>query len=163
MALAVVFLTYGYLCRLAGIYFFWESKSIGWAIFFIGIIALLADSIKNKAVKEKKAIPEKIGIGIIVFVLLIQLILIIAIRFSDAYSTAKTFVSHEPAIQSELGNLTGFSLMPFGSIHVMTGSDGTSGEAAISLTIKGEKKFSDATVYLVKYPGEENWQVTGIE
>lgn len=44
----IVLILYGNISRIIDIYFFWESKSIGWNILFIGIIGLLLSLIKQK-------------------------------------------------------------------------------------------------------------------
>ena len=159
LAVGLVFVIYGYLIRLAGLYLFWESKSIGWAIIFIGLIGLLSDRIKTKKEKEKKSTFEKIGIGVIVFILLIQTILISVIPFTDAYLVAKKYIKDNQQLTDEIGNVESFGLIPTGGIQKATDSQGTYGSATINLTVKGEKKYKDITVYVVKYADQPEWRV----
>jgi len=140
-AFGLIFMLYGYLGRLAGINFFWESKSIGWAIIFIGLIGFLSDRIKTKKEKEKKPVLEKIGIGIIVFILLIQTVLISTTPFTDAYSIAKEYIKNSEQLTAEIGIVEGFGLMPIGGIQRAKDSQGTYGSATINLTVKGEKEI----------------------
>lgn len=154
---------YGYLCRLIGIYFFWESKSIGWTLLFIGLIGFLSNRIKNKITEKKKTLLEKIGIGIIIFILLVQTILVTVIPFTDAYSVAKTYLTNDNSFKTEIGNITGFGLIPTGGIQKTTDSSGEYGSATINLTVKGDKKFKDITIYVVKNADSPDWKVEGIE
>jgi hypothetical protein len=159
----LIFILYGYLCRLIGLYFFWESKSVGWTLLFIGVIGFLSNRIKIKTTEKKKTLLEKIGIGIITFILLVQTILITVIPFTDAYSVAKTYLINDTSLKTEIGNITGFGLIPTGGIQKTTNSSGDYGNATINLTVKGDKKFKDITIYVVKNVDSPEWKVEGIE
>ncbi|MFN8776588.1 MAG: hypothetical protein ACK5XV_07465 [Flavobacteriales bacterium] len=159
----LIFILYGYLSRIAGIYFFWESKSIGWAILFTGIISFLAHRIKMKTPEANNTALEKIGIGVIVFVLLIQTILISMIPFTDACSVAKKHIIEGAALHNEIGAIHGFGLIPTGAIQKTINSSGEYGSATINLTVKGDLKFKDITIYVVKYADSPEWKVEGIE
>jgi hypothetical protein len=159
----LVFVLYGYLCRLIGLYFFWESKSIGWTLLCIGLIGLLSKLIKIKATEKKKALLEKIGIGICIFVLLVQTILVAVIPSTEAYSVAKKYVGDNAKLKMEIGSVHGFGLVPTGGIQKATDSSGEYGSATINLIAKGEKKFKDITVYVVKNADSSYWNVEGIE
>lgn len=159
----LTFIVYGYLCRLIGIYFFWESKSIGWALLFIGLIGYLSNRVKIKTNNKAKTNLEKIGIGIIIFILLVQTILILVIPNTDAYSSAKAYIRNDEKLKTELGNINGFGLIATGGIQTTTDSYGEYGNATINLTVKGNKKFKDITVYIVKYADSAEWKVEGME
>lgn len=140
LTVSLVLLAYGYLCRLIGINFFWESKSLGWAILLIGLIGLLADRIDIKDNENKKTLLEKIGIGLLVFILLVQCILVAVIPFSNAYESTKTYIKNDDSLKKELGEIQGFGLITTGGIQKTTDSSGEYGNAEINLTVKGEKK-----------------------
>jgi hypothetical protein len=159
----LILIIYGYLCRSVGLYFFWESKSIGWTLLLIGIIKFLSDRIKLKKADKRKYLLEQIIIGVICFVFLIQAILLTVIPFSDAYTVAKTYLQNNNDIKNEVGAVTGFGLIPTGGIQKSTDSQGESGNAAITLTVKGDKKFKDVIIYLVKSPDTTAWVVNGLE
>lgn len=159
----LTFILYGYLCRLIGLYFFWESKSIGWTLLFIGVIGFLSHRIKIKSTEKKKTILEKIGIGLIVFILLVQTILVAVIPFTDAYSAAKSYLINDTNLKTEIGNITGFGLIPTGGIQKTTDSTGEYGSATINLTIKGDKGFKDIAIYVVKNADSSDWKVEGID
>lgn len=154
---------YGYLARLVGLYFLWESKSIGWTILFIGVVGFLSNRIKLKKSEKKKVVLEKIGIGLIVFILFVQTLLMVIIPFTDAYSVAKSYVKNDSIIKSQLGDIIGFGLIPTGSIQKTTDSSGDYGNATINLTIKGYKKYMDATIFVVKYADMTAWNVEEIQ
>jgi hypothetical protein len=159
----LVLVMYGYLCRLIALYFFWESKTIGWTLLCIGIIGFLYDRIKINKTGEKKTLIEKIGIGIIAFSLLVQCMLLAIILFSEAYSAAKLYLIKDTHLKKEIGNIRGFGLIPIGSIEVITDSIGEYGTATINLTVKGDPKFKDVTIYLAKYADRPDWEVQEIE
>jgi hypothetical protein len=159
----LLFIIYGYLCRAVGLYFFWESKSVGWTLLLISIISFLADRIKIKKTEKRKHLVEQIIIGFICFIFLIQTILLTVIPFSDAFTVAKTYLQNNDDIKNEVGNVTGFGLIPTGGIQKSTDSQGESGNAAITMTVKGDKKFKDLIIYVVKRPDTTAWVVDGLE
>lgn len=160
---SLILLVYGYLCRLMAIYFFWESKSLGWAILLIGIIGLLSDRIKSNDDQNKKSIGEKIGIGILVFILFVQGIVVAVTPFSDAYESTKDYIKNDDALKRELGEIQGFVLIPRGRFQKTTDSSGEYGNAEINLTIKGEKKYRDIVVYVAKTTDSPDWKVESLE
>jgi hypothetical protein len=153
---------YGYVCRVIGIYFFWESKYIGWAIIIIGIISFLFDRVRLKKAGGKKSLLEKIGIGILIFFLFVQAILVIVIPNTDAYKVAKQYLYNNSRLKNDIGEIKGFALVPLGAIQKSSSENVESGNATILLTVKGQKKFMDVTVYIEKKPGME-WIVTSAE
>ena len=163
LMVGLLFVIYGYVCRLSGFYFFWESKSIGWAIVFIGIISLLFDRIKIKRKSGEKSIFERIGIAVIGFILLVQLMLISIVPITDAYAVAKKVLKDDAKLKSEIGEIQAFVLIPIGGIQKTTDSEGTYGSATINLTAKGQNKFKDITIYVTKYADQPEWIVEGIE
>jgi hypothetical protein len=159
----LTFILYGYLCRIIGFHLFWESKSIGWALLLIGLVGFLSNRININTTEKKKTLLEKIGIGIIIFILLVQTILIAVIPFTDAYSVAKTYLINDANVKTEIGNITGFGLIPTGGIQKTTDSSGEYGSATINLTVKGDRAFKDITIYVVKNADSPDWKVEGIE
>ncbi|KAA2242982.1 hypothetical protein F0L74_10700 [Chitinophaga agrisoli] len=163
LAAGLLLIIYGYLCRSLRLYFFWESRAIGWDFFCMGIIMLLTDLIRVKSVLQKHTLPEKIGIGIISFILLAQAIFLVLLPFTDAYITARDYLPESPELCEEVGDISSFSLMPAGGIQQTADSSGQYGNAAISLIVKGEKKFADITIFVAKYPDSTAWKVEGID
>ena len=153
---------YGYLCRAVGLYFFWESKYIGWSLIFLGMIGFLINRIKIKKVQRRKTLLEKIGIGILIIVLLAQCILVSVVPYTDAYKASREFLLNDQRLKNEIGNIRNISLIPLGSIQKNTTGGIETGNATLLLIIKGEKKFKDVTVYVEKAPGKD-WAVIGTE
>jgi hypothetical protein len=163
LTVSLVLLLYGYLCRLIGIYFFWESKSLGWAILLVGLIGLISDRLSIKDSENKNTLPEKIVIGLLVFILCIQCILVVIIPFSTAYESAKAHIKNNETLKNEVGEIQGFGLIPTGGIEKSTDSSGEYGSAEINLTVKGEKCFKDIVVYVIKTADSPEWKVESFE
>jgi len=154
----VAFLLYGYLCRPLGIYFFWESKTIGWTLFWITIALVLRNRIKSKKLQKKSAIPEKIGIGLSVFVVLLKGILFFAIQQTSAYDKALIFINEDKGIQNEVGAVKGVFFVPFGGMSMSSGPQGTTGQADLNFVVKGSKKYIDLNLLMAKEL-EGDWRI----
>ncbi len=145
---------YGYLCRLLNIYFFWESKTIGWTLFWVVIIFMLRDSLK-----KKKAVPEKIGIGICIFILLLRGVMFFVIPQTEVYTEAEKFIRRDGEITQKTGEVKSIMLIPYGGIGMTTGRNGSAGEADLHFIVKGGKKFIDLHLYMSK-TFETEWKIT---
>ncbi len=154
----IIFLLYGYLCRFTGLYFFWESKTIGWILFWICIIFLLKDRIKTQKNQKKKAIPEKIGIGLSAFVIVIKAVLFIAIPHTAAFESAANFIKTNQEIKTKAGTVNSIFIVPFGGMSLTTGSQGSAGEADLHFIIKGSEKYIDLNLLMNK-DFDTNWQI----
>lgn len=160
---ALLFTIYGYICRFAGIYFFWESKSIGWVLLFIALIGLLLQRIKMKKMINKESTGEKIAIGFIIFLLLVKTSLLVITPFTDAYAAAQKHLLNDSALQAEVGTIQGFSIIPSGKFNKSSHNGRDTGSAAITLILKGEKKFKEVTVFVTKQEDQNEWVVEGVE
>jgi len=156
--LTSVLFIYGYLCRAIGLYFFWESKPIGWELLFITIISLLIIRVRTKKIINRKTLSEKILIGLIVFVLSIQCVIIIIAPQSDAYKAAKQFILTDKSISSKIGDVYDITILPLGQIKTTSNSSGETGIADLHLIVKGKLKFIDFEVQLIK-PIDSNWTI----
>jgi len=148
---------YGYLCRL-GIYFFWESKHIGWNLLLISVIGYLSGRIKKKKEQKKNSIGEKIGIGFIIFLFVVESIMFTIIVNTSAYSAIKKFIYNNDQLRSEVGNIKGISIVPVGGIGGSSGEAGETGEGEINLIVKGDKKYKDLTLHVFKEI-QTDWQI----
>jgi hypothetical protein len=162
LGLGLLLLVYGFISRIAPINFFWESISVGWGLIFLGIIGLLLSGINKRKANNRKTLWNKIGIGFICFIILIQTILIIVIPNTDAYSVSKKFIMNSEELKLEVGNIKGFGLIPTGGVSFQTDSNGETGSANINLIIKGDRAFKSVTVFVFKDYGKD-WEVYGIE
>jgi hypothetical protein len=154
----IAFLLYGYLCRLVGLYFFWESKTIGWTLFWIAVIFILRDRIKQKKLQSKKTLFEKIGIGFSVFVIIIKGVLFFATQQTTAFESATNFIKTNPEIKAKVGTVTNIFLVPLGGMSMTTSSQGSAGQADLNFIVKGSKKYIDLNLLLNKDFGT-NWQI----
>ncbi len=145
-----VILVYGYLCRLFSINIFWESKVIGWTLLLVTLLFILKQRINWKKSINRKTISEKIGIGFIIFVLLIQMFLFFIIPQTNAYKTAREFMKNDKAINNEVGEITGITLLPYGGISISSSSEGEQGQADLNFIIKGTKKNKDCNLQVEK-------------
>jgi hypothetical protein len=154
----LVFLLYGYLCRLLSLYFFWESKSIGWTLFWIAIILILRERIKSKMTQKKSTIPEKIGIGFCILILLAKGVIFFATQQTSAYDKALVFINADKSIREQVGSVNGVSLIPYGSFSMSSGPEGTQGQADLYFIIKGSKKYAELNLSMEKDTDTE-WKI----
>jgi hypothetical protein len=151
-------LLYGYSCRLFRLYFFWESKTVGWIFFWVMIIAILAERIKSKKLQNKKTLREKIGIGCSVFVIIIKGVLFFATRQTSAYDSALYFIKTNQNIRSNVGIVNSVFVVPFGGMSMTTNSQGTAGQADLHFIVKGSKKYTDLNLLMNKDLNTK-WQI----
>lgn len=161
--LGVILTLYGFLSRAINLFFFWESKPIGWILILMGIIGFLFDRVKRKNRSNKKSILEKVGIGIGIFVIIIRVLLMIVIPRTDAYHTAKDFITKDEILAKELGRIKSFGFIYSGGIEKTIDEQGTYGTATINLIVKGQKRYKDISVYVVKYADRDTWEVVSVE
>lgn len=154
----IVFLLYGYLCRFVGLYFFWESKTIGWVLFWLVVIFVLRDRIKDKKLQNKKTLLEKIGVGLSIFVIIIKGVMFFVVPQTTAFDRAVSFIKSNPTIQNNVGTVKNVFLVPLGRISMKTGPQGSAGEADLHFIIKGSKKFMDINLLMSK-GFETDWQI----
>lgn len=161
----LLFILYGYLCRLAGIYFFWESKSIGWFLLFVALFGLIRKRIRKKKREnpDYKAYTEKCGIAIAIFSLLLKVAVFFLVSSSAAFADAKKFLLKDSLTIAELGEIKSFSVVPWGGMNAPCDSTEIRKSAKIILILKGEKKYKQLTVSLIKYPDQKEWEVKRIE
>lgn len=157
----IALIAYGYLCRLLNIYFFWDSKTIGWIVLLIALVSYLFDLRRSRRRRGKKTIWVKIGICFFLFGLMLLPFVFFELKTSDAYQSAVEYLSSDLTTKSELGNIKGFGLVPTGSVQTITINGAQSGEAYFDLIVKGDKKYKDVTVYLTKTP-DLFWTVTSV-
>jgi hypothetical protein len=81
---------------------------------------------------------------------------------SDALRAAKTYVGKNDALARELGPVHGFGFTCTGSVEVSSDASGEWGTADIVLIAKGEKKFKELEVWLVKEKTTA-WEVKAIQ
>jgi len=155
-------LIYGYLCRILNIYFFWDSRTLGWITLLIALTGFLIGLKKKRKLQGKKTIWIKIGIVVLIFGLSIMPIVIFMLKSSEAYQSAIEYIRTDPQIKTLVGDIQGFGLIPTGQTSSTTINGAESGEAQFDIIVRGDKKYIDITVSLKKTP-ETTWKVVSIE
>ncbi|SFM79644.1 hypothetical protein SAMN05428949_0824 [Chitinophaga sp. YR627] len=158
MITTAVFLIYGYSCRFLGVYFFWESKSIGWVLFFVTLILFLLDRIKLEKTRNGKTIGEKIGIAVQSLVLVTKAVLFFVIPHTEFYENAKSYIMTNPGIEQQTGPVNDIFLLPYGAISSRSNSAGTTGQADLHFVVKGRDKYIDLNLLMGKETGSD-WQI----
>jgi len=159
---AICLIVFGYLIRMVDLYFFWESKPIGFTLLLISLAIILRKDIITRKNKKLKNIWSHIGFWLISFTVFVKILMLATMPNTDAYEAAKVYLKNNSDLRTEIGEVTGHTILPSGSIQTTTDSNGTYGSAAISLIIKGENKFIERTIYLNKSP-DEDWAVVAVE
>ncbi|GGA86900.1 hypothetical protein [Puia dinghuensis] len=159
--IGIIVIAYGFLCRPLHVDFFWESDTFGWVVFIIGLALLLVKRIKVKRETGRKAIGEKIGVGLSLLAIVLIVIINIVMNNSDAVRTAKNYILTNDSLKREMGDIRGFGFTYSGGMEVSSDQGGEEGSADISLIVKGSKKFRDLEVYVVKEKGGD-WKVENI-
>lgn len=162
LVVGVLFIIYGYFGRAANIFFFWESRYIGFAILFIGLIAYLVSRIKVNRTQSKKSLFEKIGIGILIFILLVQAVFFVIAPSTSAYEAAVKYLKEDSNLQKAVGVVDEVSLVPKGSMQMSSSNNSQSGSATFHFIVKGSKKYMDVAIALEKSPASE-WTVVAIQ
>ncbi|NRD20202.1 RDD family protein [Winogradskyella eckloniae] len=120
----------------------------------------LGDKIAKTIVVKNPNTPSKtlrilalVGAGL-VFITFMILFVGAAMKNSDAYQVAVKNIEQNERIIEDTGGITGYGMMPSGSINITNGF----GEAQLSITVLGNKKDVKVGVYLTKQPNDD-WQL----
>jgi len=159
IAFALIF--YGYLARVFDIFFFWESKSIGFGLLLIVIAKFLLDDINLRRENKMHRIVFYLVFGILCLSIFIKGIIAIIIPNSDAYNTATILLKTDSELIAEVGGISSFSYLPSGSMGTHKDKYGTTGNANLTLIVKGNKKYIEKNVVLVKEL-EEDWKIISL-
>ncbi|MBN7815179.1 hypothetical protein [Algoriphagus pacificus] len=159
---SICLVVFGYLVRMVDLYFFWESKSLGFTLLLVSLAIFLRKDITTRKNKNLKNIWSHIGFWLIGFIVFVKVLMLVIIPNSDAYEATKAYLKNNSELKSEIGEVKGHTILPSGSIQSTTDSNGTYGSAAFNLIIKGEKKFIERTIYVNKSP-DEDWSVVAVE
>lgn len=147
---SIILILYAYAARAFGIYFFWESGYIGWLLLFCVAIFFCAGRIRIKRSQEKKVWLEKVCIAIAGMVIFAQLLLLFLLPGTDAFKTAKRHIVLTKEIMEELGEIHSFYAEPVGSMNISSSAAGSTGAANILVIAKGEKRFGEYELLLIK-------------
>jgi len=107
----------------------------------------------------KKIIWFTIGICILIFGLVLMPVVVYMLKTSDAYDSALEYLKSDPNIKEQVGNIKGFGLIPTGGVQTTTINGVESGNATFDIVVRGDKKYQDVTIELVKQP-DSLWSVS---
>ena len=150
LVISLALIVYGFLCRALNIYFFWESKTIGWALLLVTAITFFYFRIKAIKQQKKKATGEKMVIGILSFSLIMQLVILLTFYDTEMYKSATEFIKNNAELKNEVGEINGYFLKPNGGLKTISSSAGVKGAAKINFIIKGTKKYKDINLLVTK-------------
>jgi hypothetical protein len=142
------------------VYFFWESRPIGFVLLLIAVAFLLWRDIRSRKAKRVQWVWGSIGFGLICFILFIKGVMMAVLPNSDAYAAAKKQLRGNVELIAEIGEIKGLTVLPSGSIQIKTDGSGTHGTAALELIIKGTNKYVEKTVFL-ETTSPQGWTITG--
>lgn len=152
---------FGYLVRLFGIYFFWESTAVGFGLLLLSIAHFFIDDINARIEKGLNKVLSYILVGLICFTILIKGLMAIILPNTRAYRTAKILLKNDLTLTAEVGKIHSFSVLPKGSMATHSNQYGSTGKANLTLIIKGERKYIEKNVILKKEL-EEEWVILSI-
>ena len=158
----ILLLAYGISSRLIPVYFFWESRALGWIVLIMALLSYWFDLRKSRIQKGNKTIWVTIGIGFLILFLVIAPVTMYLLKNSDAYGAAVEELENDKALSEEIGSIKGFGLFPLGSVQINSSDGEESGRASFQIIVKGSKKYKDVVVEMVK---EESgfWKLTSID
>ena len=150
---------YNYVCHTAGINFFWESEVISWFVLLLGAISFLVNQINGSSRQTGAIAIYKLATYGLVFLLVVKTILFVSFAFSDAFQSASYFLKTNKTIASKIGPVSGVILLSEGEINTSSNSNGEKGEGVLNIVAKGQSKYQQFTVHLLKKYEMETWQV----
>ncbi len=157
---SLILIIYGYVVRAYSIYFFWESRDIGWALLLLTIIVFLVKRIKFLKSVKRNRIAEKAIVVMICFILFVQSTLLISFSNHEAIKAVKDYIVNSEIITDQIGKLKSIYIVPLGSISTTKQDNGNSfGEIRLALVLKGEKGYKDVKFFLTKQSGFSKWNV----
>lgn len=146
------------------------TQVLGWIEFIVLAVdkdkQRLGDKIaKTVVVKTKEmSVLKKTILIISAIVLSIAVMVVPFVSFvaffknSEAYKASEDYILQDETIIRETGSIEGFGILPSGSINTSNGS----GEATLTIKVKGKEKDIYVDVYLTKEP-REDWYIQETE
>ncbi|MFI1745532.1 cytochrome c oxidase assembly factor Coa1 family protein [Thalassobellus sediminis] len=140
---ALIMFIYGIICRIIPIYFFWESLYLSAIVFLIGVFFVLNFESKKIQSESKSNIVLIIGKAFTILSIIMFVLINILFNNSDALKTIENHVKNNTELTNELGQINSVIALPIGSINSKMDSRGKSGNATLTLLLKGDKKYKE--------------------
>ena len=156
----ILLLIYGYLCRLVGIYFFWDSKHFGWFTIVTAFLSFLIDRRKAGLALKQNIVLIRIGIGIIILAFATVASTTILLKNSYVYENAIERIRDDIGIKNEVGDIRRFGMFPSGS-GIISIVSGAGYNASFVITVRGSKACRDVQIGLTRIT-EALWSITSV-
>jgi len=156
--LSLSLILYGYVAREFNIYYFWESKTIGFGLLLIAIAKFIMDDISARRENKMHKISFYLILGILCLSIFIKVLFAFIIPNSEAFDSATKLLKTDLNLISQIGEINSISYFATGNLETRTDEYGKTGRADLTLIIKGEKKYVEKNVVMNKTP-EENWKI----
>jgi len=148
--IAFLLLIYGYLCRFLNIYFFWDSKHIGWIMLATGLMGFFIDLKKILEAQKKSSFLPQFFIGVIIVAFGIAGGGILLLNSSKAYQDAIESIKTDEVIKSEMGTIRGIGLFPSGAGFLDFAYKVNREPSTFVITVRGSKIIKDVEITLYK-------------
>jgi hypothetical protein len=162
LAVGLVLMVWGYVCRLVPVYWFWEARWLGWELVIFGVIGMLSTLIRQKRVSQVIHVGEVVGRVLLVLFIVVQIVVGVSIPRSDAYVVARDKVMSDTGLTRQIGSVQYCLFVPQGSVNLTTEHGGSFGGATFVFLVKGSKQYADIDVAMVKRPGSKEWTIDGV-
>ena len=156
--IGILLLIYGYACRLFNIYFFWDSKYLGWLGVISGVLLLLID-IRQARVKQKQNIFfVRMFVAVIVIFIALEGSAIFWIKTSEAYDSVIYSIGTDQELKQEIGSIRGYGMIPgIDIINILKAP--TSNALTFKITVRGERAYKELEFTLGRTIPTD-WRVT---
>lgn len=157
---AIIMFIYGILCRIIPIYFFWESLYLSGIVFLIAIFFVL--NAETRKIKTQSKSNSVLLIGKVFIFLSIGMLSLINLIFnnSDAFATIENHLKKDTELINEIGKINSIIALPIGSINSKMDNRGKSGNATLSVLIKGRKKYKEMS-FSAQKDIDTDWRIIG--
>lgn len=155
--LGLLFLTYGYLCRLLSIYFFWDSKYFGWIGVMSAFLLLLIDIRIARVKRRENIFFVRFFVALIVIFLATEASAVVWIKSSKFYDEVTEGIKTDEVIKAEIGDVRGFGLLP--GVNIVDIIKMPSSETmSFVITVRGVRTYKEMEV-TIGMIGPLEWRV----
>ena len=154
----ILLLIYGYLCRLFSIYFFWDSKYVGWLGVLSAVLLFLIDIRMARIRQRQNIFFVRVVVAIIVIFLALEGSVIVWLKTSTVYDEATELIRSDDMIKTQVGDIRGFSLIP--GINIINIINAPSSETlTFVITIRGNRAYKEMEI-TIERTTPITWSVT---
>lgn len=154
----ILLLIYGYLCRLFSIYFFWDSKYVGWLGVLSAVLLFLIDIRMARIRQRQNIFFVRVVVAIIVIFLALEGSVIVWLKTSTVYDETTELIRSDDMIKTQVGDIRGFSLIP--GINIINIINAPSSETlTFVITIRGNRAYKEMEI-TIERTTPITWSVT---